>query len=138
MVAQYVEFSGADFEGDDDDEVRLPDPNADVANKQLGHSLENLLVAKNRRLLEELTKLRLSWEELSGQHAKAEDNIESLQSEVGRQKSLNERLENDLLSVNQGADGEMSRERSSSVTTAQGLAGLDIGGRSVGLSASTQ
>lgn len=126
---QYVEFSGADFEGDDD--VRLPDPNADVANKQLGRSLENLLVAKNRRLLEELTKLRVLWEDLSGQHVKSEDAIEGLQNEVARQRNLNEKLENDLIAVNKGANGEMGKERSGTGTPAQGLAGLDIGGKVV-------
>jgi homeobox protein cut-like len=84
----------------DDDDVKLPDPNADVANKQLGRSLENLLVSKNRRLLEDLTKIRVSWEELSTAHAKSEQSIELLQNELGRVKELNERLESDLMHMN--------------------------------------
>lgn len=92
-----------------------------MANKQLGRSLENLLVAKNRRLLEELTKLRVSWEDLSNLHHKAEDHVETLQEELNRQRGLNEKLENDLISVN--------REDKGSSAPAQGLAGLDIGGK---------
>ena len=102
-----------------------------MANKQIGRSLEDLLVAKNRRLLEELTKLRVSWEDLSGQHAKSEDVIGGLEGEVTRQKTLNERLENDLMAVNKGADVDVGKEKVAMVTPAQGLAGLDIGGKSV-------
>jgi homeobox protein cut-like len=104
--------------------VRLPDPNADVANKELGRSLENLLVSKNRRLLDELTKLRVSWEELSAQHIKSEDTVESLQAEVARQRGLNEKLENDLMSLNKEG---LERSGGSGI----GLAGLDIGGKGV-------
>ncbi|ORX40652.1 CASP C terminal-domain-containing protein [Kockovaella imperatae] len=112
-IMKFVEFSGADF---DDDDVGLPDPNADVANKELGRSLENLLVAKNRRVLDELTRLRVTWEELSAEHAKSEENLTSLQTELDRVKGLNEKLENDLMSINKGEDRSTT-----------GLAGLDIG-----------
>ena len=37
----------------------MPDPNADKANLQQGQSLEGLLMTKNRKLLEELTKIRV-------------------------------------------------------------------------------
>ena len=94
-----------------------------MANKELGRSLENLLVAKNRRLLDELTKLRVSWEELSSQHVKAEDSVEGLQLEINRLRGLNEKLENDLMSLNKDG-GDRS-------VPAIGLAGLDIGGKSV-------
>ncbi|WWD19588.1 hypothetical protein CI109_104049 [Kwoniella shandongensis] len=130
-IMKYVEFSGADFENDEDDDtssLQLPDPNASVANKQLGRSLENLLVSKNRRLLEDLTKLRVSWEDLTSDHEKAQEMIESLQADVVRQRGLVEKLENDLMVLNK--DGE----RSGTATPAQGLAGLDIGGKVEGRS----
>lgn len=112
--------------------MHLPDPNADVANKELGRSLENLLVSKNRRLLEELTKLRVSWEELSAQYAKSEDTAEGLQAEVARQRGLNEKLENDLMSLNkEGGEKGTSTPRA-------GLAGLDIGGKVVSPSITVQ
>ena len=100
----------------------MPDPNADVANKQQGRSLENLLVSKNRKLVEDVTKLRVSFEALSSEHAKSEETVESLQAELTRQRGLNEKLENDLMSLNKdGADPKPSSSN-------QGLAGLDIGG----------
>jgi homeobox protein cut-like len=66
-----VEFAGGEEDDLDDPhpnglDLRLPDPNADKANSQQGKSLEILLAAKNKRILEELTKfrvyaLRLLW-----------------------------------------------------------------------------
>lgn len=40
----------------------MPDPNAQKANQQPAKSLEALVHAKNKRLLEELTKLRVSFD----------------------------------------------------------------------------
>jgi len=74
-----------------------------------------------------VTKLRVSWEELSAQHAKAEDTVESLQIEVARQKGLNEKLENDLM----GLDRKGDRGTPPLAQGGQGLAGLDIGGKQV-------
>jgi homeobox protein cut-like len=59
-----VEFAGGDVDDLDDPhpnglDLRLPDPNADKANSQQGRSLETLLAAKNKRILEELTKFRV-------------------------------------------------------------------------------
>lgn len=122
-----MEFSGADFDADDD--VHLPDPNAEIANKSQSRSLENLLVAKNRRLLDELTKLRVSWEELSALHAKSEDTVETLQNEVTRQRGLNEKLENDLM----GIEKDGGRGTPVIGQGAAGLAGLDIGGKVVSI-----
>lgn len=79
-----------------------------------------MLVSKNRRLLEDLTKLRVSWDELTANHNKSEEEIDELQNELGRIKTLNERLETDLMSLNK--EGEL-RERDGG----PGLAGLDIG-----------
>lgn len=41
------------------DLVRMPDPNANTANRHRGKPLENLLMAKNRKLQDELTGLRV-------------------------------------------------------------------------------
>ncbi|WVR07736.1 hypothetical protein IAU60_004779 [Kwoniella sp. DSM 27419] len=125
-IMKFVEFSGADFEEDEDETsgLTMPDPNASVANRSLGRSLENLLVSKNRRLLEDLTKLRVAWEDLNTEHGKADGIIESLQADVARQRGLVEKLENDLMSLNNKDEG-----KSGAGTPAQGLAGLDIGGK---------
>jgi homeobox protein cut-like len=67
-VLQYVEFAG--LEGDLDEEdglasdnqlgLQLPNPNASKANAHPASSLEALLATKNKRILEELTKFRVS------------------------------------------------------------------------------
>jgi homeobox protein cut-like len=126
---QYVEFSGADFDNDDD-QPALPSPSPLSNNTQLGRSLENLLVSKNRRLLEDLTKLRVSWEDLNMSFGKSEESVESLTVEVGRLKGLNEKLENDLMGLNKEAEGF----KVGGGTSGAGLAGLDIGGKVVCLS----
>jgi homeobox protein cut-like len=41
------------------DLVRMPDPNADKANRHRGKPLENLLMSKNRKLQDGLTGLRV-------------------------------------------------------------------------------
>ena len=91
-----------------------------MANAKLNKSLENLLVSKNRRLLEDLTKLRVSWDDLTTTHEKSADTIDQLQNELNTIKQLNERLENDLMSLNKEGEG---RDREGGA----GLAGLDIG-----------
>lgn len=118
LIPQYVEFSGVDL--DADEEVAMPDPNADVSNKKLSQSLENLLVSKNRRLLEDLTKLRVAHDELTTQHNRSQEAVQSVQDELDRLRQLNERLEGDLMSVNK------EHEKSDK---GAGLAGLDIGGK---------
>lgn len=40
--------------------LRLPNPNADKANRHHGRPLEALLMSKNRKLSEGMTKLRVS------------------------------------------------------------------------------
>ena len=66
---QYVEFSGFDVNDDDEDDHLttdndndwyLPSPNAGKSNVKEGKSLEALLATKNKRLQEELTKLRVN------------------------------------------------------------------------------
>ena len=57
---QYVEFSGFDAEDGENDSLQLPDPNAQKANQQQAKSLEALLSVKNKKLLEELTRFRVS------------------------------------------------------------------------------
>lgn len=46
--------------------VRLPNPNAEKANRHRGKPLENLLMAKNRKLQDELTNLRVRNCDLCG------------------------------------------------------------------------
>jgi homeobox protein cut-like len=96
--------------------LHLPNPNADKANNQEGKSLEALLATKNKRLQEELTKFRVGWMfcvcetslslhlqilhgELEASLQVLEKQLETSTSELKRQKMLNEKLETDLLAM---------------------------------------
>lgn len=61
---QYVEFSSLEAQDEDESDtsneyLTLPDPNAQKVIGREGKSLEILLATKNKRLQEELTKLRV-------------------------------------------------------------------------------
>ncbi|KAJ3748940.1 CASP C terminal-domain-containing protein [Lentinula detonsa] len=130
-IMKYVEFAG--FEDDTEEDqpspegyetgVQLPNPNADKANAQQGKSLEALLATKNKRLLEELTKFRILHGELEASLHHAQGDLEATSAELEKQRSLNEKLENDLLSLNKPT-GNVTPSGSSDV-----LAGLEVGQR---------
>jgi len=85
---------------------RLPDPNAAKANAASRPApLENLLMAKNRKLQDEVTALRVAHDELAQAHEQAAGECEALQARLDEQKKLNDRLENDLVRVNGGGGG---------------------------------
>lgn len=108
----------------------MPDPNASKANRRTGKSLEELLTAKNRRILDELTVLRVSHEGLAQHSADVDRALEAAQTELERQKKLNERLETDLLSINDrgGPAASPAPEAGAGEKGQGGLAGLAIGG----------
>ncbi|GAA6043951.1 hypothetical protein NBRC10512_004870 [Rhodotorula toruloides] len=102
-IMKYVEFAGMDLDdvpGESGDSVadlvRLPDPNADKANQHRGKPLENLLMAKNRKLQDEVTSLRVAHDELVSAHEGMLGEFEQLQARCEEQKQLVDRLENDL------------------------------------------
>ncbi|KAF7428227.1 hypothetical protein PC9H_007448 [Pleurotus ostreatus] len=116
-IMKFVEFGGFDDIDEENDQespqpngharsnshsaVQLPNPNADKANAEQGNSLEALLAAKNKRILGELTRLRILYTELEESYNTSEQRLMEASSELISQKALNERLENDLLSMNQ-------------------------------------
>ncbi|TRM69395.1 CASP C terminal-domain-containing protein [Schizophyllum amplum] len=138
-IMKYVEFAGLDDEsedaddngpyanGDDASRLSLPNPNADKANAHHGKSLEALLATKNKRILDELAKFRVTHAELETTLTSVQSRLEGTSQELEKQRALNEKLENDLLALDRPAG-----ERSGRETPAEGadaLAGLDIGGR---------
>ncbi|KPV77777.1 uncharacterized protein RHOBADRAFT_51589 [Rhodotorula graminis WP1] len=114
-IMKYVEFAGMDLDDlapDSSSSVsdlilpRLPDPNASKANAASRPApLENLLMAKNRKLQDEVTALRVAHDELAQAHEQAASECEALQARLDEQKKLNDRLENDLVRVNGGGAG---------------------------------
>ncbi|BGO92237.1 Golgi membrane protein [Rhodotorula toruloides NP11] len=111
-IMKYVEFAGMDLDdvpGESGDSVadlvRLPDPNADKANQHRGKPLENLLMAKNRKLQDEVTSLRVAHDELVSAHEGMLGEFEQLQARCEEQKQLVDRLENDLVRINESRAG---------------------------------
>ena len=78
--------------------LHLPNPNADKAGR--GRPLEGLLMSKNRKLQDGMTKLRVAQEELSTSLQVTKNELEEITARYEEQKVLNDRLENDLLRVN--------------------------------------
>jgi homeobox protein cut-like len=127
----------------------MPDPNADKANLQQGQSLEGLLMAKNRKLLEELTKIRVRMTsvarpdanfilDLKVLHSELEASLQAVSEEVvhtraelDKQTALNERLENDLLHINQRPSNGSVEKTETALASQDGLAGLNLGHKSV-------
>ncbi|KII92832.1 hypothetical protein PLICRDRAFT_172872 [Plicaturopsis crispa FD-325 SS-3] len=132
-IMKYVEFAGVDDDAEESDSIdglQLPNPNAEKANAHQGNSLEALLATKNRRILEELTKFRILHGELEASLDAAHEKLSATTSELERQKALTEKLENDLLSMNNHKpNGDSVTASTSGTGTPQGdvLASLDLG-----------
>ncbi|KAF8236541.1 hypothetical protein L208DRAFT_1450990 [Tricholoma matsutake] len=133
-IMKYVEFAGLDEDEEDDSDyvtgpgLRLPNPNAMKANGKHGNSLEALLATKNKRILEELTKFRILHSELEQSLRSVEDQLSTTSSELEQQKILNEKLENDLFSVNKHKPNIPSESGG-----LDALASLDLGRKSTDL-----
>ncbi|KIM45231.1 hypothetical protein M413DRAFT_441914 [Hebeloma cylindrosporum] len=128
-IMKYVEFSGLETNDDEDnipnggeDGWSLPSPHSGQAATNEGKSLEALLATKNKRLQEELTKLRILHSELEGSLQSSRKQLESATFALEKQRELNEKLETDLLSINKENGCRPSGESDRDV-----LSGLDIG-----------
>ncbi|KAF8638030.1 hypothetical protein AX16_010662 [Volvariella volvacea WC 439] len=124
-IMKYVEFAGLEDDTPDQAladgaDVYLPSPNADVTNSHRGKSLEVLLATKNKRILEELTKFRILHSELEQSLQSSSEQLEAVTRDLEKQRVLNEKLENDLLAMNQHKDSHQRLESSDI------LAGLDM------------
>ncbi|KAG8907946.1 hypothetical protein FRB99_001454 [Tulasnella sp. 403] len=123
-IMKFVEFAGgddADQETTDALGLQLPNPNADKANQQHGQSLESLLMSKNKRLLDELTKLRITHSELESNLQTITETLDHCRAELDKQQALNERLEHDLLQINGQNPLPQHSDRPSGTATPSGL-----------------
>ncbi|KZT72124.1 hypothetical protein DAEQUDRAFT_723291 [Daedalea quercina L-15889] len=137
-IMKYVEFGGLEEDEDNDGipingngdalGLRLPNPNADKANAQTGKSLELLLVTKNKRIQEELTKFRILHGELEASLITTQAQLAADESELEKQRMLNEKLEDDLLQMEQRKpNGDAGSSDSPRVGSMDGLAGIELG-----------
>ncbi|KAN0064650.1 hypothetical protein ACQY0O_002280 [Thecaphora frezii] len=117
-IVKMVEFSNEYGDDNDDDEERKGEVRGDsngitaeAAEQEAPRGgskakpLEALLLEKNRKLQDQLTSLRVAHDELTSTSSTSSTELARLKKEVARLQSLNEKLENDLVSVG-GGNGE--------------------------------
>jgi homeobox protein cut-like len=98
-MIKFIEFSTGD-EDDKEDEKSQMNGIVDVSRRE---SLEQLLLARNKKLSEELTVLRMSHRELQMQLEALQDDLSRTNAELERSRNLASTLENDLLKVQEEA-----------------------------------
>ena len=98
-VLKSIEFST----GDDDDVLANADPNSSTA-KAKGDTLEQLLLARNKKLGDELTILRVSHHDLQSRLESMQEEMSKTNADLERSQNLNTQLENDL--ANLQAEGQ--------------------------------
>ncbi|KAL2820660.1 golgi membrane protein [Aspergillus granulosus] len=99
-MIKSIEFSA----GDDEDTEKPDSTNGTVKIKDgKSSSLEQLLLARNKKLTDELTVLRVSHRDLQGQLETLRDDLSTTKEELEKSQSLSTTLENDLLRLQQEA-----------------------------------
>lgn len=102
-VLKSIEFSTGD---DDEPDVDTRSSQAITENGTKGKNdtLEQLLLARNKKLSDELTILRVSHQDLQSRLQSMQDDLSRVNGELERAQHLNATLENDLANVNEGAN----------------------------------
>jgi homeobox protein cut-like len=107
-VLKSIEFSTGD-----DDDLELVDPAAPASQgglengsvvKGKGDTLEQLLLARNKKLSDELTILRVSHQDLQGRLQAMQGDLSKVNSDLEKAQHLNATLENDLANVHDTAN----------------------------------
>ncbi|KAI2643311.1 CASP C terminal-domain-containing protein [Xylaria nigripes] len=98
-VLKSIEFST----GDDDDVLGNQDSSGSTV-KAKGDTLEQLLLARNKKLGDELTILRVSHQDLQGRLENLQEEMSRTNADLERSQNLNAQLENDL--ANLQAEGQ--------------------------------
>jgi homeobox protein cut-like len=97
-VLKSIEFSA----GDDDelpDENGLTEDENGSATKPKSDTLEQLLLARNKKLSDELTILRVSHHDLQSRLQTLQEDLSKANTDLEKSQSLNATLENDLANV---------------------------------------
>ncbi|KAH7360762.1 CASP C terminal-domain-containing protein [Rhexocercosporidium sp. MPI-PUGE-AT-0058] len=107
-VLKSIEFSTGD---DDDPDVTDAAPSASQSGgengaglKGKGDTLEQLLLARNKKLSDELTILRVSHQDLQSRLQTMQEELSRTNTELERAQHLNSTLENDLANVHDSAN----------------------------------
>ncbi|KAJ5819372.1 hypothetical protein N7474_004963 [Penicillium riverlandense] len=102
-MIKSIEFTtGDDDETGEAAEETRADTNG-AATKSKDKNLEQLLLARNKKLTDELTLLRVSHRDIQGQLESLRGELSTTKMELEKSRGLSSTLENDLLSVQQEA-----------------------------------
>ncbi|KAI2777258.1 CASP C terminal-domain-containing protein [Daldinia loculata] len=93
-VLKSIEFAT----GDDDDMLAASESNGS-APKGKGDTLEQLLLARNKKLSDELTILRVSHQDLQNRLETLQEEMSRTNADLERSQNLNAQLENDLANL---------------------------------------
>ncbi|KAJ4291965.1 hypothetical protein N0V90_009863 [Kalmusia sp. IMI 367209] len=99
-VLKSIEFATGD---DDDEATELALSQNGGATRGKGETLEQLLLARNKKLSNELTVLRVSHQDLQNRLEALQEELSNTNMELEKSKILNETLETDLEKVQQEA-----------------------------------
>jgi homeobox protein cut-like len=94
-VLKSIEFST----GDEDDTRDPPDGQDGITAKSKGDTLEQLLLARNKKLSDELTILRVSHQDLQSRLQNLQEELSRTNAELERSQNLNEKLEDELSTI---------------------------------------
>jgi homeobox protein cut-like len=97
---QSIEFATGD---DDDEATEIALSHNGTPNKGKGETLEQLLLARNKKLSNELTVLRVSHQDLQSRLEALQEELSSTNMELEKSRNLNEVLEADLEKVQKEA-----------------------------------
>ncbi|PAV18777.1 golgi membrane [Pyrrhoderma noxium] len=134
-IMKYVEFGG--MEDNESSEtvginslgLALPSPNPSTStSQQQQNSLETLLATKNKRIMEELTKLRVANSDLESRMDELTEELRLTKVELEEKRTLNEKLELDLLQLEMHKPRANGNNAASPTDTLQDTLGLpDLG-----------
>ncbi|KAF1939907.1 hypothetical protein EJ02DRAFT_456469 [Clathrospora elynae] len=99
-VLKSIEFATGD---DDDEAAEIALSQNGAAGKGKGETLEQLLLARNKKLSNELTVLRVSHQDLQSRLEALQDELSNTNMDLEKSRQLNETLEADLEKVQQEA-----------------------------------
>ncbi|KAF2642153.1 hypothetical protein P280DRAFT_497912 [Massarina eburnea CBS 473.64] len=99
-VLKSIEFATGD---DDDEATEIALSHNGTPGKGKGETLEQLLLARNKKLSNELTVLRVSHQDLQSRLEALQEELSNTNMELEKSRNLNETLEVDLEKVQQEA-----------------------------------
>ncbi|KAJ5581733.1 hypothetical protein N7535_000353 [Penicillium sp. DV-2018c] len=103
-MIRSIEFAGDDDEvGEGAAEGGAANGNGDEAKTKDKNSLEQLLMARNKKLTDDLTLLRVSHRDIQGQLETLRTELSNTKEELEKSRGLSTTLENDLLRVQEEA-----------------------------------